>query len=175
MRYRRTVLEPGGSTSANDRCATSLDGNTTWLRSKMDGSGVRIVETGLARSAPPRNNASRHKTIFFRDICQGENRGLSRARFYPPPTPNGSESAWIDFAPFKLRGTITLRTRGDRDHLLPTHLRRNPLAAIGLLFVVLFVTCAIFASWLAPQDPARIELATRLARPSCRSFSVLTS
>ena len=45
-------------------------------------------------------------------------------------------------------------------------LRRNPLAAIGLLFVVLFVTCAIFASWLAPQDPARIELATRLARPS---------
>jgi peptide/nickel transport system permease protein len=44
--------------------------------------------------------------------------------------------------------------------------RRNPLAAIGLIFIVLFVTCAAFAPWLAPQDPAHIQLATRLARPS---------
>ena len=43
---------------------------------------------------------------------------------------------------------------------------RNPLAAIGILFVLLFVTCAVFAPWLAPQDPAHIELPTRLARPS---------
>jgi peptide/nickel transport system permease protein len=45
-------------------------------------------------------------------------------------------------------------------------LRKNPLAAIGIVFVVLFVTCAVFAPWLAPQDPARIELATRLSHPS---------
>src|SRR5438876_6813174 len=45
-------------------------------------------------------------------------------------------------------------------------LRKNPLAAIGIVFVVLFVTCAIFAPWLAPQDSAHIDLPTRLARPS---------
>ncbi len=45
-------------------------------------------------------------------------------------------------------------------------LRRNPLAGIGLLFVVLLAICAIFAPWLAPQDPAHIQLATRLAHPS---------
>jgi peptide/nickel transport system permease protein len=45
-------------------------------------------------------------------------------------------------------------------------LRRNPLAAIGVVFVLLFVICAIFAPWLAPQDPAHIALATRLSHPS---------
>jgi peptide/nickel transport system permease protein len=44
--------------------------------------------------------------------------------------------------------------------------RRNPLAAIGIVFVLLFVTCAVFAPWLAPRDPAHIELPTRLAPPS---------
>jgi peptide/nickel transport system permease protein len=45
-------------------------------------------------------------------------------------------------------------------------IRRNPLAAIGVVFVLLFIICAIFAPWLAPQDPAHIELSTRLSRPS---------
>jgi len=49
---------------------------------------------------------------------------------------------------------------------LPRLARRNPLAAIGTVFVVFFVLCAIFAPWIAPQDPARIDLATRLAHPS---------
>ena len=44
--------------------------------------------------------------------------------------------------------------------------RRNPLAVAGLVLVVLFVTFALFAPWIAPHDPARIELPTRLARPS---------
>lgn len=44
--------------------------------------------------------------------------------------------------------------------------RRSPLAAIGVLFVALFVVCAVFAPWLAPQDPAHIDLPTRLAKPS---------
>ena len=44
--------------------------------------------------------------------------------------------------------------------------RRNPLAAIGVILVVLFVACAIFAPWLAPQDPAFIDLPNRLAPPS---------
>jgi peptide/nickel transport system permease protein len=49
---------------------------------------------------------------------------------------------------------------------LPHLARRNPLAAIGLVFVIFFVLCAIFAPWLAPADPAHINLATRLSPPS---------
>jgi peptide/nickel transport system permease protein len=44
--------------------------------------------------------------------------------------------------------------------------RRNPLAAIGVLLVVLFVIFALFAPWIAPQDPAFINLPTRLSAPS---------
>lgn len=45
-------------------------------------------------------------------------------------------------------------------------LRQNPLAACGVFLVVALSMCAIFAPWLAPQDPARIVLADRLAAPS---------
>jgi peptide/nickel transport system permease protein len=52
-----------------------------------------------------------------------------------------------------------------------THLvRRNPLATIGVALVILFVLCAIFAPWIAPQDPAHIDLANRLEPPSTRHF-----
>lgn len=47
---------------------------------------------------------------------------------------------------------------------------RNPLAAIGVVFVVFFVVCAVFAPWLAPNDPAQISLPTRLAPPSLRQI-----
>lgn len=47
---------------------------------------------------------------------------------------------------------------------------RNPLAAIGAVFVILFVVCAIFAPWIAPYDPAHIDLATRLSPPSLRQI-----
>lgn len=43
---------------------------------------------------------------------------------------------------------------------------RNPLATAGLLLITLFATFAIFAPWIAPQDPASIDLATRLSRPT---------
>ena len=36
--------------------------------------------------------------------------------------------------------------------------------------MLFFVTFAIFAPWLAPDDPARIDLATRLAPPSLRQI-----
>jgi peptide/nickel transport system permease protein len=49
---------------------------------------------------------------------------------------------------------------------LPNVARHNPLAAIGVVLVVLFVLSAIFAPWLAPQDPSRIVLPTRLEPPS---------
>jgi peptide/nickel transport system permease protein len=47
-------------------------------------------------------------------------------------------------------------------------LKRNPLALAGAVLVVVFVAFALFAPWLAPKDPAYIDLAGRLARPSWR-------
>src|ERR1700689_1229533 len=44
--------------------------------------------------------------------------------------------------------------------------RGNPLAAIGIVLVTIFVICALFSPWIAPQDPAHIDLPTRLAGPS---------
>ena len=40
--------------------------------------------------------------------------------------------------------------------------RHNPLAATGVVLVAVFVVCALFAPWLAPQDPASIDLPARL-------------
>jgi len=42
----------------------------------------------------------------------------------------------------------------------------NPLAATGMVLVAIFVIFALFAPWIAPQDPAHIDLPTRLSRPS---------
>src|ERR1035441_8928205 len=44
--------------------------------------------------------------------------------------------------------------------------RHNPLAAMGVLLVLIFVIFALFAPWIAPQDPASIHLPTRLDPPS---------
>ncbi len=49
---------------------------------------------------------------------------------------------------------------------LPRAARHNPLAASGVVLVVIFVIFALFAPWIAPQDPAHIELPTRLSSPS---------
>lgn len=44
--------------------------------------------------------------------------------------------------------------------------RRNRLAATGMVLVVVFVIFALFAPWIAPKDPAAIDLPSRLQRPS---------
>jgi peptide/nickel transport system permease protein len=49
---------------------------------------------------------------------------------------------------------------------LPRVARHNPLAAAGVVLVIVFVLCAIFAPWLAPCDPAQIHLPARLDPPS---------
>ena len=46
------------------------------------------------------------------------------------------------------------------------NVRRNPLAAGGVLLVVVFLTFALFAPWIAPQDPSAIHLPSRLQSPS---------
>jgi peptide/nickel transport system permease protein len=44
--------------------------------------------------------------------------------------------------------------------------RHNPLATVGVVLVILFFLCAIFAPWLAPYDPAGIDLPSRLTSPT---------
>jgi peptide/nickel transport system permease protein len=44
--------------------------------------------------------------------------------------------------------------------------RHNVLASIGIVLVTIFVLCALFAPWIAPQDPAHIDLPNRLTGPS---------
>jgi peptide/nickel transport system permease protein len=42
----------------------------------------------------------------------------------------------------------------------------NRLATAGAVMILVFVGCAIFAPWIAPQDPAYIDLPSRLMGPS---------
>jgi peptide/nickel transport system permease protein len=42
----------------------------------------------------------------------------------------------------------------------------NPLATAGVVMVFIFVLCALFAPWIAPEDPAQIDLPARLMAPS---------
>ena len=44
--------------------------------------------------------------------------------------------------------------------------RRNRLAGAGMVLVAIFVLFALFAPWIAPQDPAFIDLPSRLQPPS---------
>ena len=48
--------------------------------------------------------------------------------------------------------------------------RYNPLATAGVVLVAVFVACALFAPWLAPQDPAHIDLPSRLVGPSAEHW-----
>jgi peptide/nickel transport system permease protein len=54
---------------------------------------------------------------------------------------------------------------------LPRIARHNPLAAIGVILVALFLFAAIFAPWISPQDPAHIDLPNRLQAPSAQHWA----
>lgn len=58
----------------------------------------------------------------------------------------------------------------DGRQLAANQLRRlaqhNPLATIGVVLVVFFIVGAVFAPWIAPRDPAQIDLPNRLSPPS---------
>jgi peptide/nickel transport system permease protein len=47
-----------------------------------------------------------------------------------------------------------------------TVIRRNPLALSGIVLIAIFILFALFAPWIAPRDPALIDLPARLAGPS---------
>ena len=44
--------------------------------------------------------------------------------------------------------------------------RHNRLATVGVILVAIFLIFALFAPWIAPQDPAFINLPSRLSPPS---------
>jgi peptide/nickel transport system permease protein len=44
--------------------------------------------------------------------------------------------------------------------------KRNVLASIGMVLVMVFVVFALFAPWIAPQNPSNIDLPSRLQPPS---------
>ena len=66
--------------------------------------------------------------------------------------------------PCKIHGiataAISLRRR------VAGNARHNPLAAAGMVLIVVFVILALLAPWIAPRDPAAIDLPTRLDTPS---------
>jgi len=43
---------------------------------------------------------------------------------------------------------------------------QQPLAALGVALLTIFIACAIFAPWLAQQDPSQLDLAGRMLSPS---------
>ena len=45
-------------------------------------------------------------------------------------------------------------------------IRRNPLATAGLVLIALFFAMALLAPWISPQDPAHIDLPSRLQNAS---------
>ncbi len=45
-------------------------------------------------------------------------------------------------------------------------MKRQPLAVVGVTLLAIFLVCAVFAPWLAPQDPAKLDLTGRLMGPS---------
>jgi peptide/nickel transport system permease protein len=53
---------------------------------------------------------------------------------------------------------------------LPRVARHNPLAAIGVILVIIFASAAFFAPWISPQDPAHIDLPNRLRSPSAQHW-----
>ena len=61
--------------------------------------------------------------------------------------------------------TVRVNGAGATTGLL-VRIKEQPLAAIGVLLLAVFVVCAVFAPWLAPRDPAALDLHGRLVGPS---------
>jgi peptide/nickel transport system permease protein len=55
---------------------------------------------------------------------------------------------------------------GDRSDALRRAASHNLLSTAGAVMIVAFVACALLAPWLAPYDPANIDLPARLKPPS---------
>lgn len=56
-----------------------------------------------------------------------------------------------------------------KSHVL-AQARRNLLAAAGAVLITIFAIFAVFGPWISPQDPAQLDLAARLGRPSVQHW-----
>jgi peptide/nickel transport system permease protein len=65
----------------------------------------------------------------------------------------------------EVRGFILNLTSVNETRLL-VRIKEQPLAAIGVVLLAVFVVSALFAPWLAPRDPAALDLHGRLVGPS---------
>jgi peptide/nickel transport system permease protein len=54
---------------------------------------------------------------------------------------------------------------------LRNRIRRQPLAVAGVLLLTLFIVCGLAAPWLAPANPAAIDLPHRLEGPSAAHWA----
>lgn len=50
------------------------------------------------------------------------------------------------------------------------HLRRNRMAMLGLVILALFLVCSIFAPFITPHDPIKLDLINALQDPSSENF-----
>src|SRR5438093_482901 len=62
-----------------------------------------------------------------------------------------------------------IATMADRKHLT-TWLRNQPMANLGGILLIAFILMALFAPWLAPHDPAQLDLNARLMSPSAHHW-----
>lgn len=62
--------------------------------------------------------------------------------------------------------TSTDEAKTGRRVLIADAMRSQPLAVVGIVLLAIFFVCAVFAPWLAPQDPAQLDLTKRLMGPS---------
>lgn len=56
-------------------------------------------------------------------------------------------------------------------HRIVAQARKQPLAAVGVFLLALFVFCGLAAPWLSHDNPAAIDLTHRLEGPSCAHWA----
>jgi peptide/nickel transport system permease protein len=50
-------------------------------------------------------------------------------------------------------------------------LLRDPMGMMGLVLVMLFIVIALFAPWISPRDPLKINIASKFALPGSEHFA----
>src|SRR5882724_2517477 len=89
---------------------------------------------------------------------------LSRTRVRIQPGMTGS--VWFPFVTF-VPFVVNLKPMASTTWIAATTLgKRNVLATACMVLVAVFVVFAVFAPWIAPQDPGNIDLPLRLQPPS---------
>jgi peptide/nickel transport system permease protein len=65
-----------------------------------------------------------------------------------------------------IAGTPPVEALPSRGSLLWQFVKSQPLGLVGLLIILVYVTCALGARWIAPYDPEAIDFAAMLTRPN---------